>query len=66
MLSVSRNKDIFDKAYYSNDMKSVEGFVEESNKFDNRIDLLERWIRRKEQEIKERKVLPPASLRKPD
>jgi len=66
MLSVSRNKDIFDKAYYSNDMKSVEGFVEEANKFDNRIDLLERWIRRKEQEIKERKVLPPASLRKPD
>lgn len=35
-------------------MKSMEGFLEEANKFDNRIDLLERWIRRKEQEIKER------------
>lgn len=44
----------------------MEGFLETANKFDNRIDLLERWIRRKEIEIKERIVLPPAHLRKPD
>lgn len=47
-LSVARNKDIFDKTFFENDMKSLEGFLTEANKFDNRIDLLERWIRRKE------------------
>lgn len=66
MLSVARNKDVFDKTFFENDMKSLESFMGQVNQYDNRIVLLEKWIRRKEQEIKDRIVLPPASLRKPD
>jgi hypothetical protein len=66
MLSVKRNKDYFDKQFYDNDMKSLDNFLESANKYDARIELLERWIVRKEDEIKARVVRPPKSLQKVD
>ena len=57
-LSITRNKDTFDKAFYEIDMKSLKEFMNDSNYYDNRIKLLELWITRKEKEFKERVVLP--------
>lgn len=59
MLSVARNKTVFDKSYYDLDMKSLEQFVQNVNPYDDRIILLEKWIRRKEEEIRERVVIAP-------
>lgn len=59
MLSVARNKTVFDKSYYDLDMKSLEQFVQNVNPYDDRIILLEKWIRRKEEEIRERVVVAP-------
>lgn len=64
MISVKRNKDIIDQQYYDNDMKSLDDFMASVNTYDDRIKLLERWIVRKEDEIKDRLVLPPESLKK--
>jgi hypothetical protein len=66
MLSVKRNKDYFDRHFYENDMKSLSNFVETANQYDERIKFLERWIVRKEDEIKARVVRPPKSLQKTD
>lgn len=40
-------------------MKSLEQFANQVNTYDDRIHLLEKWIRRKEEEIKERIVVAP-------
>lgn len=45
-------------------MKSFESFLKEVNFYDDRIKLLERWIVRKEDEIKDRIVRPPSNLKK--
>lgn len=37
MISVKRNKDIFDQQYYDNDMKSYENFLNQINTYDDRI-----------------------------
>ncbi len=37
MLSVKRNKDLFDKSYYETDMSSYKGFMEGINTYDQRI-----------------------------
>lgn len=66
MLSVKRNKDYFDRHFFDTDMQSLDNFVEAANQYDDRIKLLERWIVRKEDEIKSRVVRPPKSLQKPD
>ena len=66
MISVKRNKDYFDRQFYDNDMKSFRSFFEAVNKYDDRLHLLERWLVRKEDEIKSRVVRPPANLRKSD
>lgn len=66
MLSIKRNKDTFDKDYYTQDMDSFKLFFDEANNFDDRIGLVERWIVRKEDEYKQRVVRPPAHLKKSD
>jgi hypothetical protein len=66
MLSVKRNKDYFDKHFYENDMSSFRHFFEAVNAYDNRYALIERWIVRKEDELKSRVVRPTAELAKPD
>lgn len=47
-------------------MESMRNFFEAANAYDNRLGLIERWIVRKEDEIKTRVVLPNAALQKPD
>ena len=66
MVSVTRNKTSFDKVFYELDMKSLKEFIEDVNPYDNRITLLEKWIARKEDEIKARVNRPPEQLRKSD
>lgn len=62
MISVKRNKDYFDRHFYDNDMKSFRNFFEAVNQYDDRLALLERWLVRKEDEIKQRVVRPSANL----
>lgn len=59
MLSVKRNRDYFDRHFYENDMKSLQTFAEAANMFDDRMEKLERWIVRKEDEIRARVIRPP-------
>lgn len=47
-------------------MQSLIEFASKANDFDNRRELIEEWIVRKEQEIKSRVVMPPAQMRKTD
>ena len=55
MVSIDRNEDHFDRQFYDNDMKSMRQFIDDANKYDNRLDLLYTWILRKEMEIKARR-----------
>ena len=47
-------------------MKSLEDFVKDSNDCDLRYELLEKWISRKEREIRQRRTIPPARSNKTD
>ena len=47
-------------------MESLDQFLSQSNLFDTRIELLEAWLARKEQEIKSRVTMPTAELQRPD
>lgn len=62
MFAIKRNKDSFDKVYYEMDMKSLDDFLKSANLHDNRIQLLEKWAARKEEEIEKRVQLPPKHL----
>lgn len=66
MFSIKRNKDSFDKEFYDNDMDSMTHFIGQSNFYDDRIALLEEWLIRKEDEIKQRVVTPPKHMKRPD
>jgi hypothetical protein len=61
-----RNHDKFDQAFYELDMKSLEEFVNKINSSEDRIDLVENWIVRKEQELTSRVNLPSPDLAKSD
>lgn len=62
MLSVKRNRDYFDRQFYDNDMQSLTAFAEAANLYDDRLQKLERWIVRKEDEFQSRVVRPPKDL----
>lgn len=51
VLSVGRNQDYFDRQFYNQDMQSFSDFVNQVNRYDDRAQLLEEWIYRKEKEI---------------
>jgi hypothetical protein len=55
MVSIDRNEDHFDRQFYDNDMESMRQFIDDANKYDNRLDLFYTWILRKEMEIKARR-----------
>lgn len=61
-----RNRDHFDKQFYDSDMKSMDEFMEKTNRYDDRAKLLEEWVVRKEEEWKSRAALPPKHLQKSD
>jgi len=66
MFSINRNQDAYDRIFYDNDMKSLRSFLDEANKYDNRDELLQEWLYRKEKEIKSRKGVPSKSMQKAD
>ena len=47
-------------------MKSLEEFTKDSNSYDNRLEFLEKWIVRKEREMRERDKVLPANFHKTD
>ena len=66
VLSVGRNTDFFDKHFYDTDMQSLQDFVSDINKCDDRPRLLQEWIQRKESEYKARINLPPKHMQLSD
>ena len=66
ILSAGRGLDKFDQIYHRLDLESLKEFFDEANDYDNRQELLENWICRKEQEIKFRVNLPTVDLQKSD
>lgn len=66
MFSIQRNADYFDMQFYDNDMKSMKEFIDNANFYDDRIELLEEWVIRKEDEYKSRVVTPPKAMQKSD
>lgn len=66
MFSINRNKDTFDKAFYDNDMQSMEDFVQSANVYDDRDKLIQEWLVRKEKEIKTRVNMPPQGMQRTD
>ena len=67
MVSVRRGShDSYDQAFYGIDMQSMEEFVSKVNCSEDRIDLLENWLVRKEQEIWSRANMPSPDLAKSD
>jgi hypothetical protein len=62
MLKVKRGKSKFDKIWLQLDEKSLDDFIQSANLQDNRLQHLEKWIKRKEKEIENRIHLPPDNL----
>jgi hypothetical protein len=62
-LKVKRGKSTFDKVWLQIDEASLEAFIRDVNKHENRIEYLENWIKRKENEFENRIQLPPDNLR---
>mmetsp|Transcript_30076 Transcript_30076/g.29577 ORF Transcript_30076/g.29577 Transcript_30076/m.29577 type:complete len:316 (+) Transcript_30076:378-1325(+) len=60
MYKINRGEGIFDQQWLPLDVKEFEDF--EFNKFDDRLDILERWFEKKEREIKTRIYLPKEDL----
>jgi len=48
------------------DRASFNAFFNEANMYDSRINLLESWLCRKDQEVRQRVNLPPTQLMKSD
>jgi hypothetical protein len=66
MISIGRGEDHFDRAFLNQDMESFDEFIAKVNDYDNRIELIEAWLVRKEREIKSRVNLPMPGLQKKD
>jgi hypothetical protein len=66
MFSINRNQDTFDKSYYPQDLQSMKDFLNDTACFDDKHKLLEEWVVRKEEEIKQRANLAPKKFQKSD
>ena len=58
MVFFDRGLDAFENAFLDMDRASFSQFFDESNCYDNRVTLLENWISRKNEEIRQRVTLP--------
>ena len=65
-MAVGRNDDHFDRQFFKQDEESFVHFLNEANKFEDRMNLVELWMRRKENEINQRVNLPTPEFQKPD
>jgi len=66
MVFVDRGLDAFDNAFLEIDRQSFSAFFDEANNFDSRVNLLENWMCRKDEEIRSRVTLPTPELAKSD
>ena len=66
MFEIGRGEDHFDQQFIKQDFESLDHFLNQTHNFDDRIELLENWISRKETEVQTRVNLPTHELRKPD
>lgn len=66
MVFCDRGLDAFENAFLDSDKASFSAFFDEANHFDNRIELLENWMLRKDEEVKNRVNLPLAEFDKSD
>ena len=49
-----RNNDMYDKSFRATDNASLRSFLHDVQPFDDRIEMMELWLARKEQEFKSR------------
>ena len=61
-----RGLDAFDNEFLDMDRESFGEFFDEANTYDSRITLLENWLCRKDQEVRQRVTLPPPQMAKSD
>lgn len=66
MFSLGRGLDRFDQVFFNLDMQSFNHFFDEANTYDDRQQLLEKWLSRKEEELRRRVNLPTPELNKSD
>jgi len=61
-----RGLDAFDNEFLDIDRASFANFFNEANCYDSRVNLLENWLCRKDEEVRKRVVLPLPQMAKPD
>ena len=61
-----RGHDAFDNEFLDMDRESFGAFFDEANTYDSRVTLLENWLCRKDQEVRQRVTLPPPQMAKSD
>ena len=61
-----RGLDAFDNAFIEMDRASFGDFFDTANSYDTRMTLLENWLCRKEEEVRQRVNLPTAAMAKSD
>lgn len=66
MVFFDRGLDAFDNAFLEMDRASFSEFFDEANSFDQRTTLLENWLCRKDEEVRNRITLPTSQLNKSD
>lgn len=66
MVFFDRGLDAFDNAFLEMDRASFSEFFDEANSFDQRTTLLENWLCRKDEEVRNRVTLPTSQLAKSD
>ena len=64
--NVGRGADFYDQAFKPTDDLSLEQFLDDVQPFDNRIEMLEIWLARKEQEFKSRVNFATPELQQSD
>jgi hypothetical protein len=66
LVFVDRGLDAFENEFLEMDKESFSNFFDEANNFDSRVTLLENWMCRKDEEVRNRVGLPTASMKKSD
>jgi len=66
MVFIDRGHDAFENAFLEIDRQSFSAFFDEANNFDSRVNLLENWMCRKDEEVRNRVNLPTPTLAKSD
>lgn len=66
IFNIGRGNDYYDRYFNETDNNSLQHFLDDVQPFDNRIEMLELWLCRKEQELKQRVNLATPELQQSD